>query len=378
MNLMQRARARMLIEHPFFATLLMTTPAVETKELPTAGTDMRKLYYNPDFIESLGAVDKVMFILAHEVMHIALAHGVRLGTRNRMLWNIACDFAINYVLVDSGLEMVEGGLYDTKYANMSADQIYEELQKMVDKARKAGRAGKPGEGDIPGLDKYHGNEGDLMEPEGAGDPASEAQMRQQIQQQVAQAATHARMAGKMPGSLEKLIGEILDPQVPWPDLLRDYMTRAAKDDESWARRNRRFQHVYMPTRYSERMGPMIFIPDTSGSMWGDDMEKICSEMAHCAMMMNPDGIKVVWADTRVAGEQDFEPSEFEFKALKPQGGGGTDMRVPLEHVEQYEPQVVVLMTDGYTPWPEVEPDYPLIVVCTTDVEVPIGSVVRIK
>ena len=63
--------------------------------------------------------------------------------------------------------------------------------------------------------------------------------------------------------------------------------------------------------------------------------------------------------------------------LEPKGGGGTDMRVPLKYAEQFDPKVVVLFTDGYTPWPKEEPPYPLIVCCTTNVEVPVGQVIRI-
>ena len=33
--------------------------------------------------------------------------------------------------------------------------------------------------------------------------------------------------------------------------------------------------------------------------------------------------------------------------------------------------------EGYTPWPDVEPDYPLIVCCTTNADVPVGLDVRI-
>ena len=36
-----------------------------------------------------------------------------------------------------------------------------------------------------------------------------------------------------------------------------------------------------------------------------------------------------------------------------------------------------MFTDGYTPWPDIEPEYPLIVCCTTDTEVPIGMDIRI-
>jgi predicted metal-dependent peptidase len=373
MDRMQKARAKMLIKHPFFATLMMATPSVETRDIPTAATDMAKLYYNPDFIDSLPNDELVLFVLAHEVMHIALEHGMRLQGRNPQLWNIAADFAINLVLKDSGFEVWDKCLIDDKYKGMSADAIYEQLRKDCDKAMKQGKP-KPGEkgsaiGDGGGMI------GDIKQPEGAGDPAAEAKLQRSGQQRVAQAASVARMAGKLNGELERLVGEILDPKVPWKDLLRDYMTRTTKDDETWTKRNRRFQGVYLPTRHSERMGEFIVIGDTSGSIGQEELDQVAAEVQSVADQVKPERIRVVWADTRVAGEQVFEDGELIL--MKPKGGGGTDMRVPLEHVEQYEPQVVVLITDGYTPWPDVEPPYPLIVVCTTDVDVPVGMVVRI-
>lgn len=370
MNKMQKARAKMLIKHPFFATLLMSTPAVETKEIPTAATDMDKLYYNPDFIESLDD-EVVLFVLAHEVMHIALAHGMRLMKRNAPLWNIACDFAINLVLKDSGFTLWGQCLIDDKWKDMSADQIYEKLQQEVDKQRKQGKSGEPTEmfGDGGGM------VGDLKEPEGAGDPAAEARAQRSIQQRVAQAANIARMAGKMHGSLERLVGEILDPKVPWAHVLRDYMTRVTKDDEVWSRRNRRFARVYLPARHSEKMGEIILIGDTSGSIGNDELCKYMAEAGAIAEDVHPERIRILWADTRVAGEQVFEDGMP--IVPKPKGGGGTDMRVPLKKAEEHQPECVVLFTDGYTPWPEVEPDYPLIVCCTTDAPVPVGLDIRI-
>jgi predicted metal-dependent peptidase len=107
------------------------------------------------------------------------------------------------------------------------------------------------------------------------------------------------------------------------------------------------------------------------------MEKVCSEMAHCAMQTQPESIHVLWADTEIKGEQVFDPNDFAYSKLKPIGGGGTDMRVPLKHVEKLDPQVVVLMTDGFTPWPDRDPPFPLIVICTTDTRCPVGEVIRI-
>jgi hypothetical protein len=48
------------------------------------------------------------------------------------------------------------------------------------------------------------------------------------------------------------------------------------------------------------------------------------------------------------------------------------------HVMQYDPTLAILITDGYTPWPETDPPYPLIVLCTTNAPVPIGQVVRVR
>ena len=375
MELMAKARGKMMLKHPFFATLMVTTPFVETKDIPTAGTDMEKVYWNPDFVESLGSVEKVMFLIAHEVMHVALNHGSRLRSRNPLIWNLACDFAINLILVDSGMEFIEGGCLDKQYEGMSADEIYDKLIEQADKCRQKGGDGKPGDPGMPGFDSMHGPQGDLMQPEGADNPAKQAELARKIQQKVAQAATTARMAGKLAGALERFVNDVLEPKVAWPDLLRDYMTRVTRDDETWAKRNRRFQSIYLPDRHNERMGEIIVIGDTSGSITNDELQQVASEVQAVADQVRPERIRVIWADTKVAGEDVFEDGDLIL--VKPKGGGGTDMRVPLEYAEQFEPHVVILITDGYTPWPDSEPPYPLIVCCTTDTNVPVGMEIRI-
>lgn len=367
----QKIRPRMLISHPFFASLLMGMPMVETKDIPTLATDMKRIFFNPDFIDGL-TDDQALTGLAHEVLHPAFENGFRLNGRNRLLWNMACDYVNNLVLVDAGFAPIQGWLCDDKYKGWSADQVYEDLQKQAAKCRKKGGSGKPG--DDPGMPGGGPMEGDLLEPDVLS-PAEQAKVERAIRQQVAQAANIARLAGKLPGELERLVGELLDPKVAWQVLLRDYMLRVTKSDETWSRRNRRFANTYLPTRYSEKMGPIVMIMDTSGSIGNDELTQYASETAAIAEDVKPESIRIVWADTKVAGEQLFEEGEPIIPV--PKGGGGTDMTVPLKHVEQYDPEVVILFTDCYTPWPESEPPYPLIVCATTNADCPIGQVVRI-
>lgn len=363
MKTIEKARARLLIKHPFFATLTLAAPLEENTNIPTAATDMRKIIYNPKFIEDLNDIELVQFVLAHEVMHIMFKHGLRRQSRDPKLWNIAADYVINLMLRDSGFKIWDKCFISSKYAGMSTEQVYDLLEQEMEK-NGGGSGGMPqdGLGD------------DVMEPSDLA-PEEQRELDRKIEQQVAQAANMARMAGKLEGGLERFVNEILNPKVPWQDLLQNYMSRVVHDEESWTRRNRRFEDIYLPSRYNKRMGEVIIIGDTSGSITNEELARVGTEAASIADLAKPESIRLVWADTKVAGEQVFDAHDV--ITPEPKGGGGTDMRVPLEYAEQFDPQVVILITDGYTPWPEVAPTYPLIVCCTTDTQVPIGEVVRV-
>lgn len=371
MDRISKLRSRLLLKQPFFGTLLMTSPLVCTHEVPTAATDMRSIFYNPEFFDTLPD-DEVTGVLAHEVLHIALKHGLRMQTRDRLLWNYATDYQINAILLEQGFKLPDGRLYEREYADIGAEVCYDKLLRDEDQRRKSGNESGDGQGQ-PDPHANGGLSSDLIDPADLS-PAEQAQLDREISQRVAQAANMARMAGKLSGGLARAVSEVLDPSVPWPDLLRDYMTRHSKDDETWSRRNRRFGGVYLPTRYNETMGELVVIADTSGSVTQRELDMIAAEVSSVADTMQPERIRIIWADTEIAGEQVFECGEP--IVLHPKGGGGTDMRVPIKYIEQFNPVVAVMVTDGYTPWP-AEPDYPLIVCCTSGTDVPIGQVVRI-
>lgn len=377
-----KAKARLLMQHPFFATLLLNMPIVVKEGIcEYAATDMKNIYLNPPYVD-VATVEDLMSDLCHEVGHNALMHGPRMEGRNHRLWNIAADHAINLMLEDQGFKAPKGGwLADRKYTGWSAEKIYADLRDQASKKPEAGDgkpgAGQPGSGsagDGIAEDRMHG---DLLPVAGGEDPASRAETVRKMQQKVAQAATAAKMAGKLKGQLATMVDEFLNPKVPWADVLRDYLMRVVKDDESWVRRNRRYRDVYLPARHSESMGPIVIIGDSSGSIWcsPEDLQMFASEIQAVADQVHPEHIRLIWADTQVAGEKVFEKGEP--LVFDVQGGGGTDMRVPLKYVEQYEPEVVILLTDGWTPWPKVEPPFPLIVCCSTEVSVPVGTVIRI-
>lgn len=357
----QRVRVKLMLSHAFLSTIMLSTPFYEDESVGTACTDMKCIRYNPKFFDPLPDT-QVLGVIVHELLHITFFHGIRRGNRDNTLWNVACDYAINLILVNWGFELPEGGLLDRKFDGMSAEQIYDALMRETEAERERRREGLAGSSTGE----------DLVEP--TQNPSEARDIEGKIKQAVAAAATTARLAGKMSADIEAIINEALGGRVPWQALLREYMTASTADDESWTRRNRRFSDVVLPSRYSASMGRMVVIGDTSGSVSDEELNMAGAEIACIAETMKPEAIHVLWADTTVKREEVIEAGDM--VELHPLGRGGTDMRVPLKRAAELEPAVTVLITDGETPWPNAEPDYPLIVVCTTNAPCPFGQVVR--
>ena len=108
---MAAARTRLILDKPFLGALVLRLPLepADPDWCPTTATDARKFYFNPSYVEAL-SLDETQFVLAHEALHCALSHFARRQHRVRHRWDLACDFAINPLLVDDGLKAPPGSL----------------------------------------------------------------------------------------------------------------------------------------------------------------------------------------------------------------------------------------------------------------------------
>src|SRR5690606_39053631 len=75
---------------------------------------------------------ETVFLLAHEVLHVANLHHARRNARNLRKWNMATDYAINEMLTKHGFKMIEGGLLQQSYYEKSSEEIYSLLPDMPD------------------------------------------------------------------------------------------------------------------------------------------------------------------------------------------------------------------------------------------------------
>lgn len=123
-----RARANLLIEAPFFASLAMRLRVIEDNLAKTAWTDGICLGYNPAFIDGLTLVETVGLV-AHEVVHVAHGHHLRRGKRDGSTWNVAADYVTNLILYKAGFFLPKKLLLDYSLEGKSAEEIYWLLTK---------------------------------------------------------------------------------------------------------------------------------------------------------------------------------------------------------------------------------------------------------
>lgn len=336
----------------FFATLALRLEYQPDWSIDTAATDGRRLNYNPDFFNALTREERIG-LLAHEVLHCAMKHFARRGGRYANAWNIACDLAINPLIVEAGMTLPKNGLHPGRKpfedlpAGLSAEEYFARLP--VDEETE--------KGDDPG---GCGGVMDAENPEGT--PATMKQLEAEWSVNVAAAAQAAKRRGELSAGLARFIGEALAPVVDWRAVLREFITRHARRNYNWKRPNRRHIHagLYLPSLHSLELGSIVIAVDTSGSIGQAELLRFAGEINDIAAQ-GASTVTVIYHDSEVCHEQTWTPEDGPL-VLEPHGGGGTDHRPVFARIEEAPepPACVVLLTDLASTFPTNSPAYPVL------------------
>lgn len=367
-SVLDRAKANLVYRHPFFASILMRRPLIADENVGTAGVCQRgHIYYNPAFINGDGTkqfpgltLEQCIFLLCHEVMHVVGMHAARLHDRDRDRWNIAADAWINDLLqVEKVGQFIPGGVDMPGSMNELVDDIYNRLP-----IQPQSTGGGPG-----------GIGGDLLQ---RGAPMTEEEasaITAETKVALAQAAQAAKMQGMLPGSIAALVADLIASRVPWHDVLERYMVGFTRSDPSWRRPNRRFEAYLPSTGKLPAMGKIVLQIDVSGSISKLELDHYNGHLQRIVELCRPEQVDVLYVDTRVAKHETFGPDD-EVK-LEFYSGGGTDMEAGFRYIEKegMDPDVVVVLTDGLTPF-TTAPDVPVVWVCSTKQEIPYGTVIQ--
>jgi hypothetical protein len=133
---LKTAQEQLLRLEPFWAYLLLRTPLVEDRLLEAAmATNGKTVTYNPFLVhERLASIPQLVFVLAHQILHVLLGHHFRRGGRDIETWNRACDYAVNGELHERFqgrrhlLDVPGWVLLEPGFAGWSAEAIYSAIQ----------------------------------------------------------------------------------------------------------------------------------------------------------------------------------------------------------------------------------------------------------
>jgi predicted metal-dependent peptidase len=144
--------------HPWFGIFLSKLRTVPTYDLPTMGVDdYGNIYINPKFALEKSEKETIG-VLAHEVMHVITLTFFRQHSRDMTLWNIATDFIMNKMLLESGFTLPKEGCLPIKrgdswivelkdettgqpygeidVTNMHEEKFYDEMVKLLEQNNK--------------------------------------------------------------------------------------------------------------------------------------------------------------------------------------------------------------------------------------------------
>ncbi|MEV6326221.1 VWA-like domain-containing protein [Streptomyces sp. NPDC051909] len=358
------ARLRAVRARPYLATALFALRVVESRRVPTMAVDRYwRCYASPDFVART-PVGELAGVWVHEVAHLIRDHhgrGDRIARREgydgpagRLRLNIAADCEINDDVYGDGLEAPEG-IVTPALLNAPTGEL------MEDYVRRIRLESLPG-GLHLWLDCGSGADGLEREwdlgPDGA-DGLSE-QEQDAVRFRVAQGLTGR--PGSEPAGWRRWAEEAFQPPQPWRELLGSAIRAAvggsgSGDDHSYGRPSRRSVALPGTILPSLRRQPprVSVVIDTSGSVSDAELGSALLEVAAITRAVGGrrDLVRVVSCDAAARVAHPLCAAE----GIPLVGGGGTDLRSSFTTAlrQRPRPDVVVVLTDGQTPWPAAPP-----------------------
>jgi predicted metal-dependent peptidase len=356
------------VEHaPYLAHALFAARPVAAEGLETFAVDRGwRLYLDPATLTGWGPT-LAGGVLVHEVSHVVRDHAARaeaLGADyDQECWNVAADMSINDDLLAAGVPLpagalipatfglAEGGIEETYYAALVQQSC------PTPNGVRSGAAAGPGCGSGAGEPRADWE----LPPDDNTTPAigsADASMTRRLVAQAVREHAARQSRGQLPAGWRRWADQMLaGPTIPWRRVLGAAVRRAIAHvagchDYSYSRLGRRrIPRIVTPAMRRPQVTVAVVI-DTSGSMGQSELDAALAEVKGVirAAGIGPTGLAVLACDAAVGAKTCVRRVE----DVQLVGGGGTDMRVGIAAAEagRPRPDVIVVLTDGCTPWPD--------------------------
>ena len=376
----------------------------------TACTDGERLLWCGEWFDSLS--DQVLVtLLCHEVGHCLLGHMWRLPPPggDAGVANEAGDHAINLMLKEFSATVTAKrladpfpfptdypGLADPQFSGMAEESIYAKIAS----SRPSGQGGskpqggqgkaqgsrgvsrqrsgnqKPSNGNVGANSGGQNTPFGQFQPKAVSGPKAKA-LKNDWEGTLIQSVAAMKGRSELPASLERLVDQLVSPSVDWWEVLRSWLREQCSDDWTWLQPAMEWSGsgFLMPSLKSEKMGPVVFATDTSGSIDSEMLAKFQSEKQSCLDDMRPSRLLDIYCDSAVHLVEEYVTGDT--IKLKAPGGGGTSFVPVWAEIEKrgVEPKCLVYLTDLDGDFGD-DPGYPVLwVTWTKGGKAPFGQVV---
>ena len=361
------SRIGLLLRQPWFGNMATRLVIREADDwCPTAATNGRDLFYNTQFFNSL-SLDEVEFVIAHEILHGALDHIYRREHRNPMLFNIACDFLVNNILVREkiGKKPESIDIYqDFKYDGWTAEEIYEELLTKAEAQIK--EMGELLDEHVDWNDVSTGkqDESNSSSPT-SGPPVLSKDEMDSIKDDVKEnmiSAAQTTGAGNIPAEVNRLIRDLTESKIDWKELLQQQIQSTVRSNYTFARPSRKGwgSDIIIPGMDRDETIEIAVSMDMSGSISDEQARDFLSEVKGIMDQYSSYKIDVWTFDTKVYNHVIYtEDNSEDIVNYEIYGGGGTMFDCVWNYMKENGiiPRKLIMFTDMYAFDSFGDPDY---------------------
>lgn len=360
------ARIRILVRNGFYGLLLMHMLFSLDETCETVATDGKRIFFSPAFLDTLKD-SELDFVLCHEILHVVLQHCFRANGKDKDVCDRACDIVVNSNILNSengNLSAITTRRYGVaahtapdgkEGAYYTAEQVYAMLQSSSFPEKGKGKQTAAAFGFLRNSFDDHSRWGTRADSKYFSD-LWQKHVIDACQAITVRNGNHTR--GTLPLFAERLWKQLKRPQTDWRTLLHHFICEEITD-YSFMPPDRRFDDspFFLPdfNEKEETVRNILFMVDTSGSMSDTEVSEAFDEINGAIEQFNG-RLKgfLGFFDAEVVPPKPFENFE-EFKGIRPIGGGGTDFGVIFDYIREKMslemPSCVIILTDGYAPFP---------------------------
>ncbi|HML50656.1 MAG TPA: VWA-like domain-containing protein [Propionicimonas sp.] len=358
----------------YLATAVYALRTVPSSDIATIRADQYwRLYVNPLWVGAI-SVPELGRELAHIVWHLLMDHagraaamGVDAATSEQ--WHQACDLTVSETLVgeEASPVSVEDRSRQVRTDNPSLGRGRSAEDYFAILSRLPAWGGQQATGPLAN-NKDCGSACDGMPRASDLPPDSEVGrldriQAEQVREQVAiDYREAAKSRGDSPGEAQRWAKHITEPTIRWEPLLARAVRRgvawaSGRVERTWSRPSRRqsVQPEVLHPGWRRPLPGIAMVVDTSVSIDDELLGKAMGEVegALRGLGVADPQVTVLACDASVGAVTAVRKATDATLV----GGGGTDMRVGIAAASTLRPRpdLIVVLTDGYTPWPELPP-----------------------